>query len=85
MTEIYLGTFQEYVELETKKRRHASFLTQCFVLTRRSFVNMYRDLGYYWLRLAIYITLALGLGAVYYDIGHSYRSIQASACVCKRI
>ncbi|GMY39071.1 ABC transporter G family member 11-like [Fagus crenata] len=68
---------QEYVELETKKRRHASFLTQCFVLTRRSFVNMYRDLGYYWLRLAIYITLALGLGTVYYNIGHSYRSIQA--------
>ncbi|KAL6348123.1 hypothetical protein AAG906_039278 [Vitis piasezkii] len=33
-----------------KKRSHASFLNQCLVLTRRSFVNMYRDLGYYWLR-----------------------------------
>ena len=37
---------------------------------------MYRDLGYYWLRLAIYITLGLGLGTVYHNIGHSYASIQ---------
>ncbi|KAM3742383.1 hypothetical protein ACB098_07G066400 [Castanea mollissima] len=67
---------QDHGELETK-RSHASFLTQCSVLTRRSFVNMYRDLGYYWLRLAIYITLCLGLGTVYHNIGHSYASIQA--------
>ncbi|KAK7819879.1 abc transporter g family member 11 [Quercus suber] len=66
---------QDHRELETK-RSHASFLTQCSVLTRRSFVNMYRDLGYYWLRLAIYITLGLGLGTVYHNIGHSYASIQ---------
>ncbi|XP_041011597.1 ABC transporter G family member 1-like [Juglans microcarpa x Juglans regia] len=67
---------QAYGELETK-RSHASFLTQCLVLTRRSFVNMYRDLGYYWLRLAIYIALAIGLGTVYFNIGNSYASIQA--------
>ncbi|KAF5444193.1 hypothetical protein F2P56_036687 [Juglans regia] len=67
---------QDHKELETK-RSHASFLTQCHVLTRRSFVNMYRDLGYYWLRLAIYIALAIGLGTVFFNIGHSYGSIQA--------
>ncbi|KAG6711064.1 hypothetical protein I3842_05G035100 [Carya illinoinensis] len=67
---------QAHGDLETK-RSHASFLTQCLVLTRRSFVNMYRDLGYYWLRLAIYIALAIGLGTVYFDIGHTYASIQA--------
>ncbi|KAA8536437.1 hypothetical protein F0562_028915 [Nyssa sinensis] len=60
-----------------KTRSHASFLTQCLVLTRRSSVNMYRDLGYYWLRLAIYVTLALGLGTIFYDLGSSYGSIQA--------
>ncbi|XP_016650831.1 PREDICTED: ABC transporter G family member 11-like isoform X2 [Prunus mume] len=62
---------------ELEKRSHAGFLTQSFVLTRRSFMNMYRDRGYYWLRLAIYITIALGLGTVYQDLGHSYESIQA--------
>lgn len=37
---------------------------------------MFRDVGYYWLRLAIYIALAVGLGTLYYDIGTSYSSIQ---------
>jgi hypothetical protein len=61
---------------EKRKRRHAGFITQCVVLTRRSFVNMYRDVGYYWLRLAIYVALSLGLATLFYDLGSSYGSIQ---------
>ncbi|PHT98615.1 ABC transporter G family member 11 [Capsicum chinense] len=60
-----------------EKRSHASFTTQSLVLTRRSFVNMSRDLGYYWLRLAVYIVIAVGLGTIYYDVGFSFASIQA--------
>ncbi|KAF5175145.1 Abc transporter g family member [Thalictrum thalictroides] len=60
-----------------EKGSQASFITQSLVLTRRSFVNMYRDLGYYWLRLAIYIALCLGVGTIFYDVGFSYGSIQA--------
>ncbi|KAF5191858.1 Abc transporter g family member, partial [Thalictrum thalictroides] len=60
-----------------EKGSQASFITQSLVLTRRSFVNMYRDLGYYWLRLAIYIALCLCVGTIFYDIGLSYGSIQA--------
>ncbi|XP_020580934.1 ABC transporter G family member 11-like [Phalaenopsis equestris] len=59
------------------KRRQASFLLQCVVLTRRSFVNMYRDLGYYWLRFAIYVALCLCVGTIFHNIGHSFGSIQA--------
>jgi hypothetical protein len=59
-----------------KKEERPSFLTQTWVLTKRSFVNMYRDLGYYWLRFAIYIALCLCVGTIYYNIGHSYGSIQ---------
>ncbi|XP_057494530.1 ABC transporter G family member 1-like isoform X2 [Actinidia eriantha] len=64
-----------------KKNGHASFLTQCFVLTKRSSVNMYRDLGYYWLRLVIYVVLSLGLGTIYHDVGSSYNTIQASGAM----
>lgn len=42
---------------------------------------MYRDIGYYWMRLAVYIAIAFGLGTIYFDIGHSssnYSSIQVS-------
>lgn len=60
-----------------KSRSHASFFTQCLVLTKRSSVNMSRDLGYYWLRLAIYVALSLGLGTIFYDIGMGNSSIQA--------
>ncbi|TXG53960.1 hypothetical protein EZV62_019216 [Acer yangbiense] len=51
-----------------KKKSRARFLTQCQVLTRRSFVNMFRDLGYYWLRLAIYILLSIGLATVFHNL-----------------
>ncbi|KAI3873929.1 hypothetical protein MKW98_001578 [Papaver atlanticum] len=60
-----------------EKGNQASFLTQSFVLTRRSFVNMYRDLGYSWLRLGIYISLGLCIGTIYYQVGGSFGSIQS--------
>ncbi|XP_004289302.1 PREDICTED: ABC transporter G family member 11-like [Fragaria vesca subsp. vesca] len=62
-----------------EKGSQANFMTQCLVLTRRSFVNMYRDLGYYWLRLFIYISLCLCVGTIYHEIDTSYDSIQDRA------
>ncbi|KAL1328104.1 hypothetical protein HN51_038037 [Arachis hypogaea] len=62
-----------------EKKSHADFLTQCMVLTRRSFVNMYREVGYHWLRLLIYGALALSLGTMFFHIGSSSESIQARA------
>ncbi|XP_009767616.2 ABC transporter G family member 1-like [Nicotiana tabacum] len=59
-----------------EKRSHANFTTQSLVLTRRSSVNMFRDLGYYWMRFATYVGIALGLGSIYYDLGSNYHSIE---------
>ncbi|XVF67240.1 hypothetical protein PTKIN_Ptkin10aG0104700 [Pterospermum kingtungense] len=59
-----------------KEKRHANFFMQIHVLTRRSFINMYRDPSYFWLRLAFYIGMALSLGTIYDNIGLSYGSIQ---------
>ncbi|XP_028798414.1 ABC transporter G family member 11-like [Neltuma alba] len=64
------------VEKKKEKRGHASFHTQCIVLTKRSFVNMRRDVGYYWLRLVIYVAVALGLATVFYDLGMNKGSIR---------
>ena len=69
--------FQDGGALE-KNKSQASFFTQCQVLTRRSFINMYRDLGYYWLRLGIYIALSVVLATVFSHMGMSYGSIQVS-------
>eukprot|EP00250_Pteridium_aquilinum_P018713 c24179_g1_i1 orf=516-2765(-) len=59
----------------------ASFFMQAKTLTKRSFVNMSRDIGYYWLRLVIYIFVAICVGTIYYKVGTSYNSILArGAC-----
>ncbi|KAH7446285.1 hypothetical protein KP509_01G050000 [Ceratopteris richardii] len=59
----------------------ASFFMQAYTLTKRSFTNMFRDIGYYWLRLVIYILVSLCLGTIYYDVGTSYTAILArSSC-----
>ncbi|KAM0893124.1 hypothetical protein ACQ4PT_025321 [Festuca glaucescens] len=60
-----------------RKREQASFSTKLFVLTRRSFVNMHRDIGYYWMRLGIYLGIGICLGTIFYQVGHSYSSIQS--------
>ncbi|TYH85185.1 hypothetical protein ES332_D02G247700v1 [Gossypium tomentosum] len=60
-----------------KEKRHVTFFTQCHVLTRRSFISMYRDPGYYRWRLAVYIALALTLAVLFNNLGLSYGSIQA--------
>lgn len=39
---------------------------------------MYRDVGYYWLRLLIYGGLAITLGTIFYNIGSSSESAQVT-------
>ncbi|KAL4363803.1 hypothetical protein GQ457_04G003850 [Hibiscus cannabinus] len=67
----------QYSRRVEQEKRHASFFTQCHVLTRRSFINMYRDPGYYRLRLAIYAALSLALAVMFNHLGLKYGSIQA--------
>ncbi|KAB2630225.1 ABC transporter G family member 11 [Pyrus ussuriensis x Pyrus communis] len=55
----------------------ASFFMQAFQLTKRSFVNMSRDFGYYWLRLVIYIVVTVCIGTIYLNVGTGYSSILA--------
>ncbi|XP_074270866.1 ABC transporter G family member 1-like [Silene latifolia] len=83
---------QEYLNVQThvcslrenegerlQRRSQAKFITQCLLLTKRSIVNMYRDQGYYRLRLVMYIAVCICIGTIYHDLGNSYSSIQARA------
>ncbi|MCD9560732.1 ABC transporter G member 11 [Datura stramonium] len=59
----------------------ASFFMQSCTLTKRSFVNMSRDFGYYWLRIVIYLVVSVCVGTIYFNVGTKYNSIQArGAC-----
>ncbi|XP_047321410.1 ABC transporter G family member 15-like [Impatiens glandulifera] len=69
------------VEVEVKRGSQAGWLKQLSTLTRRSSVNMSRDFGYYWLRLAIYIIVSICVGTIYFNVGTGYSSILArGAC-----
>ncbi|KAK1277460.1 ABC transporter G family member 15 [Acorus gramineus] len=65
--------------LEVEKGSQANWWKQLSTLTRRSSVNMSRDIGYYWLRIIIYIVVAICVGTIYYDVGTSYTAILARA------
>jgi hypothetical protein len=60
----------------------ASFLMQAFTLTKRSFINMSRDFGYYWLRLVIYIVVTVCIGTIYLNVGTGYNSILVLLMKC---
>ncbi|MED6109466.1 ABC transporter G member 15 [Stylosanthes scabra] len=69
------------LENEPQTGSQATWWKQLCTLTKRSFVNMCRDVGYYWLRIIIYIIVSICVGTIYFDIGYSYTSILArGAC-----
>ncbi|KAL6195978.1 hypothetical protein ACLB2K_031595 [Fragaria x ananassa] len=72
--------FMEGLGVE-KSGSQAKWWKQLSILTRRSFLNMSRDMGYYWVRIVIYILLSLCVGTIFYDLGTNYTSIFArGAC-----
>ncbi|XP_038900975.1 ABC transporter G family member 15-like isoform X2 [Benincasa hispida] len=57
----------------------AKWWKQLSTLTRRSTVNMSRDLGYYWIRIIIYVLLSVCVGTIFINVGTSYSDIFARA------
>ncbi|XP_004293165.1 PREDICTED: ABC transporter G family member 13-like isoform X2 [Fragaria vesca subsp. vesca] len=72
---------KEGLGVEKRSGSQAKWWKQLSILTRRSFLNMSRDMGYYWVRIVIYILLSLCVGTIFYDLGTNYTSIFArGAC-----
>ncbi|XP_074583387.1 ABC transporter G family member 15-like isoform X2 [Curcuma longa] len=61
------------------KGSQATWWKQLTILTKRSFVNMTRDIGYYWLRIIIYMVVSVCVGTIFFDVGTSYTAILARA------
>jgi len=92
ISEILLDMFVYYIliwvllvkhapEASTTTMSRAGWWKQLVTLTRRSFVNMTRDIGYYWLRLIIYSIVSICVGTIFYDVGTGYTAILArGAC-----
>ena len=61
-----------------KSKGRASCCTKIAILTWRSLLIMSREWKYYWLRLIIYMFLALCIGTVFSGLGHSLSSVVVS-------
>ncbi|KAF6155279.1 hypothetical protein GIB67_019805 [Kingdonia uniflora] len=59
------------------KGSEARWLTQLSTLTRRSFLNMSRDFGYYWLRIVVYIMVSICVGTIFFNVGTGYTAMFA--------
>ena len=53
-----------------------SFLAQTLTLVHRAFIKSYRDLVAYWVRVAMYMGLAIMMGTVWLRLGTTQQNIQ---------
>ncbi|XP_022754233.1 ABC transporter G family member 15-like [Durio zibethinus] len=67
----------EGLEVEIQSGSQAKWWKQLTTLTKRSFVNMCRDVGYYWARIVIYILVSICVGTVFYNVGYGNTAILA--------
>ncbi|XP_011045407.1 PREDICTED: ABC transporter G family member 15-like [Populus euphratica] len=67
--------------INIRGENQANWWKQLSTLTKRSFINMWRDLGYYWVRIIVYILLSICVGTMFLDVGKGYTAILAhGAC-----
>lgn len=55
----------------------AKWLKQLSTLTKRSVLNMSRDIGYYWLRIGIYVAVSICVGTIFFNVGTDSAAIFA--------
>lgn len=67
----------EGLEVEIQTGSQATWWKQLTTLTKRSFLNMCRDAGYYWARIVIYILVSICVGTVFYNVGYGNTAILA--------
>lgn len=59
-----------------KSNGHANACKRVLILTQRSFLNMSRDFGYFWLRLVLYMLLMICIGTIFSHLGHTLYSVR---------
>ncbi|KAK7336536.1 hypothetical protein VNO77_17079 [Canavalia gladiata] len=67
----------EEQDIESSVRSSSTWWKQLCTLTKRSFLNMTRDIGYYWLRTIFYIMVSITIGTLFFHIGTDNNSILA--------
>ncbi|CAN1267751.1 ABC transporter G family member 15 [Linum perenne] len=67
-------------EIRRNMKNQVNWWKQLCTLTQRSYVNMWRDLGYYWVRIGIYVALSVCVRTIFFDIGRSASIFGRGSC-----
>ncbi|KAK3405490.1 hypothetical protein EUGRSUZ_K01997, partial [Eucalyptus grandis] len=70
-----IAATKDYQVCQLNKNTNSSKWKQLRILTHRSFINMYRDIGYSWLRIMFYVLSSISIGTLYFDIGYDNGAI----------
>ena len=63
------------------ERMHPDFVSQTGILTWRTLINNWRNIGLFWMRLALYIVLCLAIGFIYFQLGDSWKDVFSRAAL----
>ncbi|XP_073158206.1 ABC transporter G family member 12-like [Henckelia pumila] len=80
-TRVHKFSSSQGLDFTETRGSQATWWKQLSTLINRSFTNMSRDFGYYWLRIIVYITVSICVGSVFYNVGHrtEYKALLARA------
>ncbi|KAK3420680.1 hypothetical protein EUGRSUZ_G01539 [Eucalyptus grandis] len=70
-----IAATKDYQVCQLNKNTNSSKWKELRILTHRSFINMYRDIGYSWLRIMFYVLSSISTGTLYFDIGYDNGAI----------
>ena len=68
-------------EVYEVEKQHPNFVAQTGILTYRTFLNNWRNVGLFWMRLAMYIVLCLAIGFIYFQLGTSWKDVFSRAAL----
>lgn len=68
---------EQEIKLNMGSLSSTTWWKQLCTMTKRSFINMSRDIGYYWLRIIFYILTGITVGTLFFHIGTGNNSILA--------
>ncbi|XP_038693234.1 ABC transporter G family member 15-like isoform X2 [Tripterygium wilfordii] len=67
---------------ESNNISYPSWWRQLWTLTCRSSMNMSRDIGYYWLRMAFYVLVSISAGTLEFDVGTGSQALASRGRSC---
>lgn len=76
MIELSNMNYEEPISKKTTKRYARSFMAQTVILMKRSYKNAMRNVLMFWIRVAMYMCLALLMGAAWWQVGYHQNNVQ---------